>query len=223
MFEKLSKYLKDLSILLVVFGLLRQLIYYTNFQIPIRMFMEWSELWLSISNDLIYIIPLAILSIIGFENISDNVKPASTVKNKLIKYIFLSLIVGTILAAVYYLWIANYYYNRIQMILAISLGVYFIALFTNHSKMITGKGFFGFSFGIMIFMLTLVTTLDIRSVQNGRYKGTVIETEKETYISNDTSYFIGKTKDFVFIYRPRDFSTIIIPSNEIIRIILKSK
>ncbi len=51
---------------------------------------------------------------------------------------------------------------------------------------------------------------------NLKYKGTVTKIENDLYTSSDSLNFIGRTKEYIFIYRKKDESMIVIPASSII-------
>ena len=58
---------------------------------------------------------------------------------------------------------------------------------------------------LYIFALTLVavvnmTSREIKLVTSGKYNGTKVTTSDTTYVSNDTTYYIGQTDKSLFLY-----------------------
>jgi hypothetical protein len=64
------------------------------------------------------------------------------------------------------------------------------------------------------FMLTSAS-YSIYKADHGRYKGTIVSTTDSVYISSDSSYYIGKTQNFIFIHDVKDKSTMSIPADRV--------
>ena len=81
-----------------------------------------------------------------------------------------------------------------------------------------------FSFmSVFVFASSVRLTTDITSIETGKYKGTIITTSDITYISNDSTYFIGKTEKYVFIYKSKENGTLVIPTESVKQMFIKSK
>jgi hypothetical protein len=89
MLKKITAYIPLLAVLLIVLGLCKQFIYYTNFNVPINSFIGLSEIGILISDDLIINIPffasfIAIISAVDFD-IKSNfevTEPTKTLESK---------------------------------------------------------------------------------------------------------------------------------------------
>jgi len=79
-----------------------------------------------------------------------------------------------------------------------------------------------FSLILIISVVCVKTSYDISSVADGKYFGTVIKTSDSTYKSNNNSYFIGKTSEYVFIFDAKN-GTRVLRNEQIIDFVLKSK
>lgn len=66
-----------------------------------------------------------------------------------------------------------------------------------------------FYFAVTLFNVVLTTSNEIKSVMDGKYNGTKIVTDDTTYISSDSSYYIGQTNRFIFIYDKSKFCTVL--------------
>ncbi len=84
------------------------------------------------------------------------------------------------------------------------------------------KKLFHFIFFIIILFAWLLNTIyiDVSLTFKGKYLGTKIFTKDSIYISDKSSFFIGKTEKFYFI-RNRRSSTLVIPEKEVIKFDLK--
>ncbi|MGF2413598.1 MAG: hypothetical protein ACQUYJ_14800, partial [Ferruginibacter sp.] len=77
--------------------------------------------------------------------------------------------------------------------------------------------------GIFLYAYSMKLGMDIARTQSGRYNGTEIYVgdKKEPIVSCDSSYFIGKTENYVFTYNKNQDKATIIPSSSVTKIILK--
>jgi hypothetical protein len=75
----------------------------------------------------------------------------------------------------------------------------------------------------LAFYVLSATSNQIHFVETGKFNGTKIYTADSTYTSTDSSYFIGKTEKYVFIYNTKNKYTRIIPSESVLKIDLVSK
>ena len=60
MIKKLGLGIGELTAIIIILGISKQLLYYGNFNLPIKYFIGLSELGMLISNDLLIIVPLKI-------------------------------------------------------------------------------------------------------------------------------------------------------------------
>ena len=67
----------------------------------------------------------------------------------------------------------------------------------------------------LVLLLLRFLEFEIYDIEHKKYLGTVISTKDNTYITSDSSYYVGKTASFVFIHNKYDSSNTIIPAEEI--------
>ena len=67
MFKRISSLFKEATVLIIIFSLSRQLIYYTSFHVPIKYFFSFSEIWLTLANDIFILLPYSLIMLTGYE------------------------------------------------------------------------------------------------------------------------------------------------------------
>ncbi|MBP6023655.1 hypothetical protein [Ferruginibacter sp.] len=231
MWQTFGKYLKEASVLIIILALTKQLVYYNNFNIPISYFLGFSEIWLLITDDMFYLLGIILVFLWGFETIRKNEqsklkignkKPSiiEKVSNVILKLMFLGYAVYGIIV----LFMAPDYTIKVNgAIAALLCTTIFLTILKIDNPEFSLTGFAALSIVIIFTVVTLKINFKIKSVENGKYKGTIIKTADSTYISTDSSFSIGKTEHYVFIYNKKDSSTEIIPTETIIKMKLKSR
>lgn len=220
--------LKELSIALIILGLTRQLIYYGNFKLPIKYFLGLSELWLIISDDLLLLTPFIFLLIYANQKLQSikNEEHQKTELSKLFRndkivlictlFVFVSILVGFAFS--------KNFLERLN--LGLSLLMLFLFIFVPYLipfLNISSKKIFPL-FCTILFLILLFYKggIDISNTIHGKYIGTKIVTEKNLYISSDTSYFIGKTDKYIFYHNKNRNSNTIIPTELVTEMELKT-
>lgn len=246
MFKTVSNLFKEATILIIIFGLSRQLIYYNSFHVPIKYFFSFSEVWVALINDIFILLPYSLLMLTGYELAKKDrqkslVAAASkessgtqlknhpskkTMPRKLVTIEVIFLVVFIILTGVIiYCWITTTNFaTQVLFCLTTILAVFLIISQLIFRDKEPGEStFIAFSLFMIFFLLAVIINSDVSRVKRGLYKGTVITTKDSSYTSTDSSFFIGKTENYVFIHNLKDTSTEIIPSESILKIELKMK
>ncbi len=233
--EKFEINLPLLSVMVLILGLLKQILFYGNYNVPIKYFIGISEIGALFSEDLVFIL-LAFISIILFTSIRHNeplipsgaesqIENGSS-NNSLTKwdwaiviYVLIS-IVGIIIL----LFIFRQYPQQLLISILFLLLVFpFIesVLLNNFSPKLSYALIFCY---FLVVAIILKTVFDIDSVTRGKYSGTAIKIgESKELISRDSLYFIGKTDKYIFFYNSKDTVTEIYPTEAITSFKLKSK
>jgi hypothetical protein len=231
MFQTFSKYLKEASILIIILALTKQLIYYNRFDIPISYFFGFSEIWLMLSDDMYYLGFFVLVFLWGYESIKKNELSQSQRKaekkgkvEKIIDIIMSVLWLTFILAAIYRIFSKTDYSTKLNMIVTLIILITVFYIFHRNDKNNTKASDSAAILSLVLIFSFLIIKANVRikSVENGKYKGTYIVTSDTTYRSTDTSYFIGKTEKFVFVYNKFDKTTSIIPVESIKLMVIKS-
>ena len=246
MFKTVSNLFKEATVLIIIFGLSRQLIYYNSFHVPIKYFFSFSEVWLALINDIFFLLPYSLLMLTGYElaikgrqkslaaaaskeSLEIHLKDHSSKKTKsrklaTIEVIFLILFIILTIVCIYY-WITatNFSTKVLFCLTTILAGFLIISILLFRDKEPSESTFIAFSLFMIFFLLAFIINSDVSGVKRGLYKGTTITTKDSTYTSTDSSFFIGKTENYIFIHNLKDTSTEIIPSESILKIELKMK
>lgn len=266
--KRLGTYLPLLSVLIILLGIIKQILYYSNFNLPIKYFLGISELGIIVSDDLIIGALVLIImymfvpftyykwkrqdmrtakKIIDKFEADGNFGTQNTpefrvaVKNQFIKerearwikensndkkkqFIYKIIAVVILIASI------------ILLLLRMHGGIYVLILSLQTNLLAFGGDYFRnlgrgdlsvrvlTHFFFFTIILLYLTTLDVNSVENGKYTGTIIITKDDkSDTSTATHYFIGKTEKYVFLFNKRDTTTTILPTDEIKKIVLKEK
>nr|WP_320021217.1 hypothetical protein [uncultured Draconibacterium sp.] len=77
---------------------------------------------------------------------------------------------------------------------------------------------------VIVGLTFFLATFEIEDVKyKERYYGTVIEMDDKTITSDSDCYYIGRTKDFLFIHDERNLTNIIYPSYNVKRIVIPNQ
>ena len=219
-----------ISLFVAFLGIIKTYLFYNHFQIEIGNYIGLSELTSLIIYDIVRILPYTItvaLMFTGGGKIITNFKKKADKKVDEKKKVNTPKKVDE-----------NELVNNIALILGllfiVALLAYFIYLITKSSSIMVIPMFFlmiaSIFIGIKIPHLALLMQIlfvglvlllfgflefEIYDIEHKKYLGTVISTKDNTYITSDSSYYVGKTASFVFIHNKYDFSNTIIPAEEI--------
>ena len=246
--KKLFSNIPTLTVIIIILGIIKQILYYLNFNLPIKYFLGIAEIGLIVSDDLLFVIAF----IIGFSiyhmvmfspeyfqerlglmrKAQDANRRKFTSDEKYNKHIeklerrnniIMFILYLTIVFSLYFLLRPSHWsYGTFMIAFALWLFITFnllprkyeVRLFPNYGGYLT--------YGVMILcFIVFKTGYDIDNVEHGKYKNTIIKTDDTAYISSDTSYFIGKTEKYAFVYNKHDSSTSIIPTETIKTIKIK--
>lgn len=205
MTKKIIEHIPILTALIIVIGIIKLTLFYHNFSVSIKYFIGFSEIATTIADDLLFLL-LIYAALSTIELVFRDMKPNFTLfssqdkKNLFYSGLFviinIGLIIWGILEKEYYRQIVNSAYSYFFFFLTL-MQTKFAKEYFNKNK--------DFSFILYFFLLALlsvvnITSREIKSVVNGKYKGTTIVTNDTTYTSTDSSYYIGQTEKYVFVY-----------------------
>lgn len=241
--KKIISYLPILSILISISSYLKNSIYYYSFNVSFKYYISLSELGILIFHDLLFWVPACLISstIILFGLKQFRKLPQRTYTTDKPKYLFdrysdffgflLLVIVGFIFALFvnvdkgigpeFPFWERMLNYSFLLIFLMAGYTTNYIK--KDEKYPLTYQIIPILTILFLIFNFFAVISTDIRDTQFGKFKGTIIQTADSSYISNDSSYFIGKTEKYVFIHNNHDTTNWIIPSESIKRILIKEK
>lgn len=230
--KRFKEFAPVVSIVIILFGLLNQMFFYSHFGIEIQHYLTVSELILSACNQLLAIIILTLFHAIitHIFALDANQRGVAALEGRMSTNrwkIFRGEIIGFFFNILYILFLVLNKYDKFLYIGAISMAIcliYPIIIFETKLRFQRlGKPFYAQDFNaimlsiLLVFLLFTVTLIDIDRSEKGRYLGTVIKTKDSTYVSDSSHFFIGKTEKFWFIKNRTTKSTVVIPDAEIIK------
>jgi hypothetical protein len=216
---------------ILIIGLTFQICYYSCFQLPIKYFINLSEIALLVSNELFIIGGLILASIIYALNadvIRKKKRKISKIENLIFNQTFISVFnsIVVISLGIYLLFPLPRYkvvqvYGALFLFIPMILNSFFTSL-TDQLNVFQLK---------MLFLSVLIIGLTIMSsgwyaerIFKRKYNGTYIQLKNNKEYKTDGSLlFIGKTEAFIFLHNKKDNSNIIIPVENIELFILKTK
>lgn len=191
--------------LVIIIGIIKLNLYYQNFDVPINNFISVSEIATTVAVDLLFFL-LIYTALKTIQIFIKDVKPDFTLfsskdsENLIFSLIFVFINIGLFVWGLF----EKVYYRRI-----IHDAYTYFFLFITLMQTKFGKNFIEknkeFTNVLYIFALTLVavvnmTSREIKLVTSGKYNGTKVTTSDTTYVSNDTTYYIGQTDKSLFLY-----------------------
>lgn len=233
MLKRLGTAIPLVSILIIILGVLKQLLYYANFNLPIKYFIGLTELGLLISDDLMIYVPflLLIMFLMDLERFRNEKKEKkeNSKPNKITTFhiTYIILPASSIIFFLIYLYLKSFPI-LLTFIGFSTVSVVYIVLFKmmdlDYNIEIKNNLLLIFFCLLLYYSMFCSTAFELINVEDeGKYNGTLIRTADKEYISTDSSFFIGKTEKYVFVYDKKDKSTDIIPTESIKYFKLKSK
>ena len=233
--------------LLISLGILKYIIFYKLFYIPITEYIQLSEILLLFTEDIIYILLFLLLPrlVSHFEELVNAEKQkikmlqennpeqawrkqvAEFTKSRNVLLIFLWLcFIAMIVSALY-----GGRFQRTQALYGsacIIVGI--LTIYWERSLLKQNIGYhlrqylyFLLLFAFLLFTVSTRAVSEAEQVHNGQLLGTTIITADSTYVSDSIHFYIGRTSQYTYIYNKQDKSSTILPNSEIKRISLKTK
>lgn len=249
MLKKIWTSVPQLSLLILILALLKLLLYYNNFNVPIKYFIGLTELGLLIADDLFITLSLIIFAyfIITFKIgtkketqeegslVSDKKNTSQTTeskKGKILDRIMPFIGVGIfilmmVVVPIFIIFNASSYSEQILGASMLAVVFFYFIYITKYEKL--EKYFTSQVMGLFLFIPLFLliffsqTSGEIQSVESGAYIGTKIVTVDSTYTSTDTAYYIGQTTNYIFFYNQKDKHTTILPMDEVKKLELYRK
>jgi hypothetical protein len=205
MTKKIIEHIPILTALIIVIGIIKLTLFYQNFSVPIKYFVGFSEVATTVADDLLFLLLIyAVLKTI--ELLFKDVKPNFTLFSSLDRLNLFYSVLFVIINVGLLIWgiLEKEYYRKIVNSAYIYFFLFLTLIQTKFAKEYFEKNK-EFLFILYFFLLSLLsivnmTSREIKSVVRGKYKGTTIVTNDTTYISTDSSYYIGQTEKYVFLY-----------------------
>ena len=214
MTKKIIDHIPILTVLVLVIGFVKLSLFYYNFSLPIKYFVGFSEVAATVSEDLLYLVLIyaALKTIELFYN--DALPDFTFLSSSLTKDIVFSIAI--LIVNIWFLvlvFLSNEYYLKIANISS-SLFISFIILMkTKAVKEFSAKNkdfaFILYFFVVALVNVVIMTSREIRTVSNGKFRGTRIVTNDTIYVSNDSSYYVGQTEKYVFLFNKPGHCTVI--------------
>ncbi|MBS1621420.1 MAG: hypothetical protein JST10_12565 [Bacteroidetes bacterium] len=214
MTKKLSVLIPTLTGLVVILAIIKLTLFYQNFSVPIKYFIGISEIAITISDDLLMLsLYYAVLKIFEILLLEHRYRFAFLFQSDITRSVYDILLYVLNIAALILFFFETEFYRKI-----VDVALIFFLLFLNFMKTKYVKRnfernkdvvFILFYFAVTLFNVVLTTSNEIKSVMDGKYNGTKIVTDDTTYISSDSSYYIGQTNRFIFIYDKSKFCTVL--------------
>ena len=205
MTKKIIDHIPVLTALIIVIGIIKLTLFYQNFLVPIKYFIGFSEIATTIADDLLFLLLIyAVLK--SIELVFRDMRPNFTLfssQDKMNLYysvlfviINVGLLIWGILEKEYYRKIVNSSYSYFFLFLTLMQTKFAKEYFDKNKDFL----FILYFFLLALLNIVNITSREIKSVVNGKYKGTTVVTNDTTYTSTDSSYYIGQTEKYVFFY-----------------------
>lgn len=225
--QKLKELLPIFTIYIIVAALMKLFVYYNYFNIPIVNCIGLGELGIIISGDFLFYIPftaIIVIVLIGFYNsINENSnRILQAIKNTAFLFISMALMIICLLS-IFFLkgYLGPITFFSIYILSSVFFMLHYSPLKEPGKLIKFESNYFVVSFLIILIAVIIRSAASINETKNGRYKGTNIILSDTTYISTDSSYYIGKTERFVYLYNEPTMTATIIPITEVKTIKLK--
>lgn len=237
MLEKIKNSIPIITIGLIVIGVLKQVIFYENFNVPINYFISLSEIGIIFSYDLVIIggIFLCVIfsGILEFDvqlenekQLEDNAEKGEKKARNVFAIVFLTLAV----IAFFGMMVASMLKAPYSIKIIGSTCIVFFTLCYKYFDITSRSVKFIKILSVPFLLISMTasiliyTAFQIISIENGKYIGTqIIINDATKYISSDSTFYIGKTADYIFFYNKNDKHTTVIPTSEVKKLELYSK
>ena len=238
---------KNIAILtpiIIIAGLLKQIIYYAFFNIPIVQFIDLNEIIVLFSEDILHIIGLffilGFISYIGsntktkikFRRFQSNYYNEDEVVIRIWKYIsenYVNILFLIILASLIWSNVIKKEESEVTMILLVSIDtIFFILRFAileikrnlyNKGRLLLKNKKYESLLSISILAINLILIFSVnefdRVKYEGKYSNVTILLNDEIIESDSCSFFIGKTRSYIFFHSVQNNMTRAIPSNRV--------
>ncbi len=208
-----------ISLFVAFLGVIRTYLFYNHFDIQIANYIGLSELTSLIIYDIIrlspYIVEIFIVSEIGMAFKSYLKKKNDTDKKVNKTKANITNVISVLVILIFF----GYSIFKSQSVFNSMMGMpmlFSLIVFIYLSIKIENiPPFLPLAFVTSFFFFLKTIEFEVYGIEHKKYLGTVISAKDKTYISSDSTYYIGKTASFVFIYNKYDSSNTIIPTAEI--------
>jgi len=208
MTKKIIEHIPLLTVLIIILGVVKLTLFYHNFSVPIKYFLGITEIAITIADDLLFFILIYVV-IRAVEIVMKEIKPNFSLiplfsskdfsvyfTNSLFLIINLAIIIWIFLEKEYHRKIVAYTYAHFFFLITVMQTKKAKDFFDNNKELRIILYFFAIG---LVTVVTMAST-EISWVANGKYKGTKITTNDTTYVSTDSSYYLGQTENYIFFY-----------------------
>ncbi len=235
--------------LFVLIGAIKLIIYYSLFNLDVTSYIEFTEiLTLFIKDLLTFLLNVLASTLIMFlfqpnselESISNGIHDTLTEPN-LFKRLYaysvngINLIILTliwILGIPFWLWLSKFTFITYLYLICPILAVFILLTITYETRRqwyIKYNEYPKIIYAKLAYLLTLLIAIsifsayqDFKDVREGkRFLGTTIKLVDRVLISDSNYYYIGKTRNFIFIHNQTKETNDIIPMSEVKMLTLK--
>ncbi len=226
-----------LGTILIGFGVLKVIYFYSFFKFDVSSYLDITEYLLLFTKDLLTIIISLVLWIGMYLSIlflSNSNWLDSTIKtldiyfnNKNKNYISLNILIMSLIIGYGIFWDTFFDGDKYKILMCVFNLVLSVIITTLILKTHANSYIYKNAILVVVFTIHSVilnSTTDYISIRyNKKYKGTIIKTSDTMIVSNSTLYYIGKTRNFVFLNNEKDSSVTVIPMSEVKELKIKSK
>lgn len=243
-FENIWKAVTQLSILVLVFGVVKAVLFYKAFDIPVQYFLSISEISMFVSSNFIYIAVflfaiscfyLLILQILYFYvSKKREIKSQAEFRNevnvlfiRIIGFILKGIFIISIFLVIFSIILFIRYKNPENVLAIISFFVFFFYMFVNYlygfsivsNPEISPNRVVFFVCSIFLTIIVISTAIEVNQLKNGKFKGSTVEFNKGEIIHiNDSLILVGKSQDYVFLYNRIRERAIVYPASSVSKI-----
>lgn len=223
--KKLGISIAELSVIILLYGLLKLIFYYSFFGISITNFITISEIGLLISEDLLIIIPLCSVFIIMWVSFVKAAEEEWEIRRPK-KFAFhpinfsYQLSFFTLFSILmYWIFFGRMYPKSIIIYTVVSVVISLVLLFYKRFQVLKENSTL-LTFVLIVLFATesilFSTAFQLKDTFKGKYdKTTLVTKDLAVFISSDSVAYIGKTENYIFFYRKKLRTTEIIPVSEI--------
>ncbi|MBN8663436.1 MAG: hypothetical protein J0L83_02610 [Chitinophagales bacterium] len=224
MIKKIIENIPIITGLTLILGFIKINLYYQNWSLPIKYYLSISEIAISIWDDILFII-LTYVASVYTQTVASKIVTSSNPKTSKAGSVLWGFFI-VITSAILITWslLEKQYYIQIRL----SACIYLFAILA-YATVINPESIKEFLtsnndlslvllfFLTFLFSLTIKSSTEIKETISGKYYGTKIFTKDSLYTSNPSSYYIGQTDKFIFLYDTKGYTNII-PKSEVSKI-----
>jgi len=241
MFATIKRILPYYTALIIGFGVLRNYIYYSYFNVHIRHIFATSEFFLLFMDEVFLYLIAVTIPVLLFHFFTSNTiarwngeafmeEARKTFLQRLRSSTYIIAIILIFVNVILVLTKSDYGSRFIATVSALTIALPILVDEVKFKYDLIYSTPFRFThlYLIRLFIWTgtaiaLFSYQDALKVDDGRYVGTVVHTKDAIYISTEDFFFIGKTDTYTLLHDKYSRRTTIIPNSEIIKLTLSKQ